>query len=600
MARYSNSFINRVAQANDIVEVVGQFIALKKRGREFLGLCPFHDDHRPSLRVSPAKQIFKCFVCGAGGGVFQFLMQYQKLTFPEAVRQLAERAGIPLPREQTPTQADQSLSREQLVKLTTFAARYYREQLFSEAGSATLAYARRRGLTEKSIRRFGLGYAPDAWEQLTRAARKAGFTTRQLLAAGLARQREDGSCYDRLRHRLIFPILNLTGEVIAFGGRALDDSDPAKYLNSPETPLFDKSANLYALNWSRQAIVDSGQVVVVEGYLDALMCLQEGLPNVVATLGTALTDRHVRLLSRFAGDVVLLFDADSAGQAAAQRAIETFLTQRVNVRVAAVPQQAGGQDQIKDPCDYVLAAGGEAMRELVARAPDALEYAWQRQREAYMRAGTLAEKNALLEEFLSLVVSCSAYGAIDAVHQGLLVAQLAELVGVEADGIAARMRRLARQVRRATAPTPQGTYASENPQHRAERWILGALLNEPELFAQVAGKVTPAMFEDPALRAVAEEVWQLAGSDRLELAVLLSTERGQELGVLITDLQLDAERRGQLDQTVQDATEVMLRRQQERQLAELKARRGVRDPEVLSKVCERHRQPDKGRFPGAR
>ena len=599
MARYSDSFINRVAQANDIVEVVGQFIALKKRGREFLGLCPFHDDHRPSLHVSPTKQIFKCFVCGAGGGVFQFLMQYQKLTFPEAVRQLAERAGIPLPREQVPSRADRSLSREQLVKLMTFAARYYRDQLLGQAGAAALAYARSRGLSDRSIRRFGLGYAPDAWEHLTLAARKAGFSERQLLATGLACRRDDGSCYDRFRNRLIFPIVNLVGEVIAFGGRALDAAEQAKYLNSPETVLFDKSANLYALNWSRQAVVETGRVIVVEGYLDALMCIQEGVPNVVATLGTALTDRHVRLLSRFARDVVLVFDADTAGQAAARRAIETFLTQRVNVRVAAVPQQSAGEGQVKDPCDYVLAAGGEAMRALADEAPDALEYAWRRQREAYLRAGTLAEKNAVLEEFLTLIVSCSAYGAIDAIRQGMLVAQLAELVGVDADGIAARMRRLARQVRRATGPAQEGTYAAENPQHRAERWILGALLNEPELFGRVAGKVTPEMFEEPSLRVVAEEVWRLAAADRLELAVLLGTGRGQELGTLITDLQLDAERRGQFDQTLQGAVEVLVRRWQERELAELKARRGVRDPELLRKIVERRREPDKGRFPGA-
>jgi DNA primase len=598
LARFSDSFINRVAQANDIVEVVGQFVALKKRGKDFVGLCPFHDDNRPSMYVSPAKQIFKCFACGAGGGVFQFLMQHQKMTFPESVRQMAERAGIPMPVDDSPAGADRSLSGEALTKLTGFARQYFSRLLWSEAGAEALQYARGRKLTDESIRRFGLGYAADAWEALRAAARKAGHTDRQLVAAGLAIQREDGSCYDRFRHRLMFPIIGPSEKVIAFGGRALAADERAKYLNSPETDLFDKSANLYGLNWSRQAIVRAKQAVVVEGYLDALMCLQEGVPNVVATLGTALTDRHVRMLSRFAEDVVLVFDADTAGEAAAERAIELFLSQRVHVRVAAVP----ADDQVKDPCDYVLAAGAEAFDRLLKGAPDALEYAWSRRRDAYLQAGTLARKASILEEFLQLIVSSSAYGAIDTLRQGLLIGHLSELVGLPPADVAGQMQRVARRIRRRRAdPDAQaapGTYASQAD--RAESWVLGALLTDPELFARVEGQIDPGAFHDPVLRLLAEHVWRLAGQGRLEVGALLGADRTAQYGGVITDLQVSAENRGNVEQTLTDAVQVLMRRSRREELARLKGGQDADLAALMQKLSDEGRRPDARRHPRLR
>jgi len=596
LARFSDSFINRVAQANDIVEVVGQFVALKKRGKDFVGLCPFHDDNRPSMYVSPVKQIFKCFACGAGGGVFQFLMQHQKLTFPEAVRQMAERAGIPMPVDNAPANADRSVSSAALTKLTDFARRYYSKLLWSRAGAEALEYARGRQLSDESIRRFGLGYAPEAWEALRAEARKGGYTDRQLAAAGLAVQRDDGSCYDRFRHRLMFPILGITDKVIAFGGRALAAEERAKYLNSPETDLFDKSANLYALNWSRQAIVQSKQAVVVEGYLDALMCIQEGIPNVAATLGTALTDRHVRMLSRFAEDVVLVFDADVAGQSAAERAIELFLSQRIHVRVATVP----ANENVKDPCDYVLAAGREAFAQLLADAPDALEYAWSRRRDAYLSAGTLARKASILEEFLQLVVSSASYGAVDPLRQGLLIGHLSELVGLPPADVAAQMRRMARRVRRppsgGESKTGPGQYAGRAD--RAESWVLGALLTDPDLFAEVEDRIGPDAFGDPVLRMVAGHVWRLGAEGRLEIGALLASDQAGQYGGLITELAVSAEKRGNLERTLADAVEVLLRRRRREELARLKAGGDSDQGALLRRVQEECRRPDARRRPG--
>ncbi len=604
MARFPERFVNQVQQATDIVDVVGQYVALKKRGKEFVGMCPFHDDHRPSMYVSPAKQIFKCFACGAGGSVFQFLMAFQKVTFPESVRQLADSAGIPIPSDQASETADRSLSGEMLVKLTTFAARFFRDRLLSDEGSSALEYARSRSLSDESIKRFGIGYAPDSWESLRTSARQAGFTDRQLIAAGLAVARDDGSCYDRFRNRLLFPIIDVTGRVIAFGGRALAADEHAKYLNSPETTLFDKSANLYGLNWSRQAIATTGQAVVVEGYLDALMCLQEGIGNVVATLGTSLTERHVRLLGRYAREVVLVFDADTAGRAAAERAIEIFLAQRLHVRVATVPQDDIEGKVVKDPCDYVLAAGSEAMRKLLDDAPDALRYAWSRRVEAYRRAETLPEKRAVVEEFLRLVVSSAAWGSIDALREGLLAGQVAEMVGLSHAEVTEQMRRLARRVRRTGGSAGAGDTALQaegnGPTVRAERWLLGVLLNGPELFESVRSRIEPEMFAEPLLRAVAEQVWRLGDESRLDLTTLLSMGESEQWGRIITDLQIDGEKRGNYEQTLADAADVLERRRRRERMQQLKSGTDIDQSDLLRKISEEARKPDPRRRPGVR
>ena len=600
MALFPERFINQVQQATDIVEVIGQYIALKKAGKDFVGLCPFHQDHHASMNVSPTKQIFKCFACQAGGGVFQFLMQFNKLSFPEAVRQLADRAGIPVPKDEAAVQGDQSLAPESLHKLMAFAAKYFRERLFSAAGEAALAYARRRKLTDESIERFGLGFAPDGWDGLKSAAMHGGFSERQLIAAGLAVPRESGGSYDRFRNRLIFPIYNSSDKIIAFGGRALAADERAKYLNSPETVLFDKSANLYGINWSRRAIVDAEQAVVVEGYLDAVMPMQAGIANVVATLGTALTERHVRMLGRYAKEVVLVYDADTAGQAAAERAIELFLSQQVQVRIVTLPvveMPEGGQT--KDPCDYVLTAGADAFRAVLAAAPDALAFAWTKRSAEYRAAGSLAEKRKIVEEFLQLIVTSTAYGAIDTLRQGLLVAHLSDLIGMSIHELTDQMRRLARQVKRTSQPLPpdRPAAAQGSSGNRAESWLLGALLNQSDLFAGVMERVDPAMFTDPMLRAVAEVVWRLGAEDHLDLAGVLNASESATWGAAVTNLQAEGEKRGNYAQTVTEVVAEFARRGRQDELAIMKSQTPVTSDEHLRQVADHARQSDKRRLP---
>ena len=447
MARLPETFIQQVLQATDIVELVSQYVALKQKGREYVGLCPFHADKNPSMYVTPVKQIFKCFVCGAGGSPVNFLMLYDKLSFPEAIRTLAERANIPLPQDFSQPAGPPGMSKNDLIGATEFATRFFREQLYASGGADALAYVHRRGMTDESIEQFGVGFAPESWDAFLQAASRKGFTQEQLVAAGLVRRRDRSSgCYDYFRNRLMFPIHDVAGRAVAFGGRALAADEKAKYLNSPESILFDKSSLVYGLHFARKGMVTRKQAVVVEGYFDVLMPLQAGVDNVVATLGTALTERHVRLLTRYVQEAVLLFDADTAGQAAAERALPHFLAQKLHVRIAEIP--AG-----KDPCDFVLSDGGDAMRTLVDDAPDALTYVWQKRYQAFQEAGGKpAQQNRVVDDFLQLIVSSSVYGAIDETRRSNLVQHIAHIINVPAIDLQQQMRRLRR-----TTPQPRRT-----------------------------------------------------------------------------------------------------------------------------------------------
>lgn len=596
MARFSQQFIQQVLQATDIVDLIGRYVALKQKGREFAGLCPFHDDSRPSMFVSPAKQIYKCFACGAGGNALTFLTEYEKLPFPEAVRKLAEQANIPLPKDYEPDTPN-GLGKADLTKLTELACGFFRSQLASPGGADALAYAKQRGLSDESIERFALGYAPNEWEAFSRFARRKGFSEQQLVAAGLAKRRDRGQgCYDTFRNRLMFPIHDLTGRVIAFGGRALDPDERAKYLNSPESALFDKSSLVYGLQFARDAIVRTKQAVVVEGYLDVLLPHQQGVETLVATLGTALTDRHVRLLSRYAEGVVLLFDADTAGAAAAERGLELFLAQRVHVRVATIP--AG-----KDPADYVLAEGAEALQQLIDAAPDALEYVWQHRYDAWQAAGANpSQRGRVIDDFLRLVVTSSAYGAIDETRRSMLAQHIAHVVNVPEMDLQRQMRLMQRKLQPGSAARPAepamgGSPASSGPGVNPERVVLEVLLDEPELFDDAAERIDPGMFTDAMLRALAERVWALGAEDRLSMDELLGDEQLASAARLVTDLAWQGRARGNHRASLAEAIQRIAERLDRGQLSQLKS--NLDDDQalrVLQEKLSRNAREGRNRF----
>ena len=361
--------IDEVRRSVDPLRLIGEVVNLKRRGARHVGLCPFHQEKTPSFTVND-EGLWYCFGCGTGGDLFKFVMQQEGVDFGDAVRSLADRSGLQLPSPESRSVASgtrQSVSRQRLLAALRLADRFYRQQLTTESGARAREYLTSRGFTPQIVDNFGLGYAPNAWRQLQRHLVTQGTSEPEMVAAGLVRRKDsDDGAYDLLRDRIVFPILDPGGRTIAFGGRVIDHGDP-KYLNSPETRVFHKSRTLYGLSAARQAIRQRGFVLLVEGYLDLLACSQHGFTNVVAPLGTSLTEDHARLLSRYTRKAVVGFDGDTAGQAAAERTVGTFLTAGFQVSVV---QLADGQD----PDAFLAEHGAEEFVELLRRALPALSF----------------------------------------------------------------------------------------------------------------------------------------------------------------------------------------------------------------------------------
>jgi len=471
----------RVLDATDIADLVGEHVSLKRRGREFVGLCPFHDDSNPSMYIVPHKQIYHCFSCGAGGNALDFVINYHRMDFREALRLLADRAGVPLqPRKRDRpdpggTGASES-SRAELVEAARFAHAFFQATLrHPEHGATARDLIARRGFTEEMVEAFQIGAAPNRWDGLLLTASNKGVSNRALLDAGLLKPGREKP-YDAFRNRLIFPILDQAGRPVGFGGRRLDDEEEPKYLNSPESALFDKSAALYGLHRAARAIQREGCAIVVEGYTDVIACHQRGVEHVVATLGTSLTQGHARALRRLCDTVVLLFDADDAGMRAADRAVEVFFAQPVDVRIAVLPEG-------KDPADLLEEPGGDArFLDAVARATDALEYRFQRLRERAAGAG-LSARAALIEQDAARLKELG-IESLAPVRRRLVVSQLASIAGVDEQSILDTLRS-ARSPRRAAPAetTPPDEDATAPPD--AVDHVLACLLASPPLLAQL-------------------------------------------------------------------------------------------------------------------
>jgi DNA primase len=383
MATIPSETIEQIAAANDIVEVIGSYFPLKRAGANFKALCPFHQEKTPSFMVSPSRQTFHCFGCGAGGGVFRFVMEYEHLDFPAAVRKLAARAGITIVEKRGPADEDRQYeTRRKLLKLHGEASEWFHENLTKrEIGEPARKYLKQRGITGEIAKRWQLGYAPDEWDAFGSWARGQGYDARELVASGLVKTKEDGqtsninprTSYDRFRGRIMFPICNDVGEVIAFSGRSLKEEEgAAKYLNSPETQLFRKGNVLFGLHKSKRALIEANCAIVCEGQLDLISLFEAGITNVVASQGTAFTEDQARILKRFADEVVLCFDSDAAGAKAADRSLDALLESDFIVRVAELPPG-------EDPDSLVRRDGKEQFEERVANARDFFDYCIERE-----------------------------------------------------------------------------------------------------------------------------------------------------------------------------------------------------------------------------
>lgn len=367
MAKIPREKIDQIVQSTDIVETISQYMTLKPRGKNFFGNCPFHNEKTPSFSVNPEKQIFYCFGCQKGGNVLTFVMEYEKLGFLEAVRMLAQKAGIVLEYDQQ--DAAQYKEKEALFETTRFAARYfYRNLVSTKAGKIGLDYFKKRMLDEQIIKKFGLGYAVESWDGLIKAAQRKAIKIELLEKTGLAIPRKNaGGFYDRFRNRVIFPIFDASGRVVAFGGRRMVEDNTPKYINSPETMIYQKREILYGLAQTRQAIQQAGKVIMVEGYMDLISLFQSGIQNVVATSGTALTAEHAKLISRYTKNAVLLYDGDSAGSNAALRGLDILLENDLDVMVTKLPEG-------HDPDSFVKGEGVEVMHQKVDAALPLVEF----------------------------------------------------------------------------------------------------------------------------------------------------------------------------------------------------------------------------------
>jgi DNA primase len=469
----AGSFADRVKQQADIVRVVGEYVRLKKSGQNFTGLCPFHSEKTPSFAVHPVKQIYHCFGCGVGGDVFSFVMAMDKVTFPEAVRAVAEKSGIavPPPRELSPDERRESQQRTALVEMHREAALFFAQQLATTPeGRAARAYLLDRGLDTEAVARFGLGYAPSGGEALTRAMREK-YQEKLLEASGLFSRDPSGRLYDRFRRRIMFPIANESGKIVAFGGRALGDDLP-KYLNSPETPIYSKSSVLYHLDRAKEALRQRDFAVLVEGYMDAIAVARAGTSNVVASCGTSLTETQVKLLNRFTRRVVVNYDPDNAGQAAAERSLTLLLEQGADVRVLALP---GG----KDPDSFIRSEGAAAYTKLLNEAPPYVDYLIARARRMDL---TTAEGKLRAVNFLLSYVQ----RIPDRILRSEWASRIAQQLRIEEPVLRESMRKAASERRSEVKTRPELVGRAGKT---AERRLVQMLIEAEEFRARLAQEI---------------------------------------------------------------------------------------------------------------
>ena len=362
---FPEAFLQELVEKNDIVDVVSGYVRLTKRsGANQFGLCPFHSEKTPSFSVSPDRQIYHCFGCGKGGGVINFIMEIENLSFPEAVEFLAKRVGMPIPEEEN---SAESKKRRRMLDLNRDAARFFHTCLKAPEGRAAQAYMNARQITPQTATRFGLGAAPDTWDSLRNAMHELGYRDQELFEAGLVRKGKSGGFYDTFRGRLMFPVIDVRGDVIGFSGRILGDGEP-KYMNSPETLVFNKSRNLFAMNLAKKS--KSGYIILAEGNIDVVMMHQAGFDSAVASLGTSLTAEQARLISRFTNEVVIAYDSDGAGKKASQRAIG--LLEKLDVKVKVLSMTGA-----KDPDEFIKLKGADAFRNLLEKSENHIDYRLQ-------------------------------------------------------------------------------------------------------------------------------------------------------------------------------------------------------------------------------
>ena len=478
---FPESFITELAERNDIVDVVSSYVRLSKRsGANLFGLCPFHSEKTPSFSVSPAKQIYHCFGCGKGGGVINFIMEIENLSFPEAVEFLARRAGMTVPED---VDDHESRKRTRMFALNRDAARYFHEQLSAPEADAARAYIDKRRIGRRMVTAFGLGFAPGGWSGLLDAMRAKGYTDYEMFDAGLVRRGKNGGFYDTFRSRLMFPVIDVRGNVIGFSGRILGDGEP-KYMNSPETLVFNKSRNLFALNLAKKS--KSGYIILSEGNIDVVSLHQAGFDSAVASLGTSLTPEQARLISRYTNEVIIAYDNDGAGMKASQRAIGILEKLDLKVKVLQI-------NGAKDPDEFIKLKGADAFRNLIEGAENQVDYRLRAVTQKYDLSSD-EQKVDFLKEASELVAKLP-----DAVERQVYAMRVASMAGVNREVVTSEVERRRRKLlsrahrdegREQSRPERQSQPAErefryDNPASAvAEEGVIRLLYQEPALIKE--------------------------------------------------------------------------------------------------------------------
>ena len=500
-------FLDELLARTDIVDLVSESVRLTKKGNSYWGCCPFHSEKTPSFHVVPDRQMYKCFGCGKGGGAVNFVMELENLPFKDAVAVLAQRVGMQVPEFGSSPGARER--RDKILTINRQAARAFHRWLHGPEGAEGLAYLQRRGLSKRTLTNFGLGFAPNGWDSLITELSAQGYDKRDLLDAGLAVSNKDGRIYDRFRNRVIFPIIDVRGNVIGFGGRVMDDSNP-KYLNSPDTPVYNKSRNLFALNIAKTS--KAGRVILTEGYMDTISLHQAGFDSAVASLGTALTEEHGQLLSRYFKEAVIAYDGDGAGVKAAQRAIPILEKAGLKVKVLRV---AGA----KDPDEFIKAYGREAFARLLDQSENQVDYRLAQIQKKYNLTDD-SQKVAFLQETAQLVSTLRS-----AVEREIYGGHAAQTAGVSPDtmklevdrALKARLRKAKKQQeRRDLTPASQLQPRARSLRYenirsaRAEEGLLRLLMLDPGLAGKMAG-ITGMEFSSPLLGRAFDALIRRAG-----------------------------------------------------------------------------------------
>ena len=537
---FSQTFLDELIARNDIVDVVGSYVSLTPKGGSYWGCCPFHNEKTPSFHVLQDKQFYHCFGCKKGGGVINFIMEIESLSYPDAIRFLAKRVNMEVPEDRESADADRL--RKRLLNLNRDAARWYYDVLQSPDGAAVRAYLDKRAISRKIAVRFGMGASPDSWDALLRAMTAKGYTKQELLTAGLIVANKNGGFYDKFRNRLMLPVIDVRGDVVGFGSRVIDKSEP-KYMNSTETPVYSKRRVLYGLNLAKKT--KRPNMILCEGNLDVVTLHQAGFDNAVASMGTALTTEQIRLLGRYTKELVLCYDNDNAGQLATQRALEMLNNTEFTVRVLKLPRRLVDSEYVKqDADDFIKFQGAPAFERLLSGSENGVEFRMSQVTAKYDlrsdqgRIDYTAEVSQVLSEL------------DNAVEREVYANRAAEAAGLSPDAMrqeverAARKRRYSDRKKRerqelnpamTMQPAARGSRYTNLRSAMAEEGVIRLLHLDPTLFGD-APPLRPEEFSSPLLGKIYGAMWPRR-YDRTGLSALTGELTGEEMSHLTTLLQ---------------------------------------------------------------